>query len=191
MKWKDILKQEWEIRPCWSGTGCWCRCVRTKGGATVIDGTVLEKELASYFVALHNARLRNKRGYYSRIGNIYSKKFENIKFYDGDDHLISDNLMRMKWRVVGCGVVGHECQLIETVKGHTITHGLSFLILRKAKYFIKLHNDYLKEKNMAMSKKRKKQLAQEKSRQSNMKTLKKKEDQSKGKKKKRKPKKKR
>ncbi len=143
MKWTDVLKQEWEIRPCWSGIDCWCRKICTKSGYVTVDGAYMSKEVASYFVALHNARLRNKRGYYSRINNIYSKKFAKMWF-------LSNGYSKRKWRVIGCGVRGCLCRLI-CIQGQDdlVIVDASTLIEKEAKYFVKLHNSFLKEKKKA------------------------------------------
>ena len=143
---EDMKKQEWEIRPCWAGTDCWCRRICTKSGTEVVDSARIRKEVASYFTALHNARLRNERGYYSRIRNIYAKKFENMDFYDDDNKLITKNLMNEKWKMTKCGVTGScWCRIIVAVGGEWITMAGSF-DKDRAKYLVKLHNRLLKEK---------------------------------------------
>lgn len=181
MKWKDILKQEWEIRPCWSGRDCWCRTIRTKGGTIIIDGARLCKNVASYFVALHNAKIRNNRS-----SNIHGKKFKQLCFF-GDECGEEDELQKInkKWKTNKCEVKNCWCREIITEDEYNIVCA-GILNPQEAQYFTRLHNNFLKEKNMAMSKQRKRKLAEEKSKKANEKNRqpKKNESKAKGKKKK-------
>lgn len=167
MKWKDIIKQEWEIRPCWSGTDCWCRRICTKSGTEIVDGARIRKEVASYFVAIHNAKLRNNK--------VNMKKFENIIFYDCED-IGYKNQLNKRWKVKRCGVKSCNCRIIKSSYGMFVSN--IYIIVEgslnkeEATYFVKLHNTFLKENKVAMSKKRKKALATERSRASNLKNAK-------------------
>lgn len=168
MKWKEILQDEWEIRPCWTGVDCWCRRICTKSGIIIVDAAYITKEMASYFVALHNKRLRDERHYYSNIHNIQYKKFEKIKFYDDDwpfeydengelkrdenDELIEIispyDRMNTKWKVKKIGSVSGRgsCRyyIIITKEDHKV---LDYILNeQQARYFVKLHNNFLKEK---------------------------------------------
>jgi hypothetical protein len=87
-------------------------------------------------VALHNKKIRNHHG---KIHNI------SVDFYNDFDDLITENLMDMKWKAVGCGVRGHKCRTIRTIEENTITSGLGFLQSPEAEYFAKLHNNFLME----------------------------------------------
>jgi len=139
MKWSEMLKREWEIRPCWSGTDCWCRRICTISGAKVVDGARISQDIASYFTALHNTSLRRSRLNY--------KKFENIDFYDDDGKLITKNLMNKKWKVAKCGVPGGNCPCrVIIAKGGYWVIDAGSLNKRQAKYLAKLHNHFLKEK---------------------------------------------
>lgn len=166
MKWKDVLKQEWEIRPCWSGTDCWCRRICTKGGRIIVDGAFITKEMASYFVALHNKRLRDERGYHGTLHNIQHKRFEKIKFYDDDfpferdeysnfkrdenDELIEIvspfDRMNTKWKVIKSKFPQYQDDYcIKTEDGYAVID-IAVLNSKEARYLTKLHNHFLKEK---------------------------------------------
>ena len=146
MKWTEILKQEWELRPCWSGVGCWCRRICTKSGTEIVDGARIDKDIASYFAALHNAFLREEILNY--------EKFTHITFYDhNNDRMIGVNECEFmnKWKVNKCGVSACPCRLIDTQDGCAIVNAGSIDLIF-AKYIVKLHNSFAKERKKEYNK---------------------------------------
>lgn len=139
----DIYWWSWEIRPCWTGSKCWCRKICTSQGKTIVDGNLLNKELASYFVALHNQKLADNQGYFKRF---HYKKFSKIKFIDQKDidKFLPQNTIFKRWKVVNCCTREKcWCKCIETIDEDLVI-GQGTLDKKLAIYICKLHNHYLK-----------------------------------------------
>ena len=139
----DIFKWWWEIRPCWTGTICWCRRICTVKGKIIIDGNRLEKSVASYFVALHNQELANNQKYFKKFPY---KKHSKIRFLDtnsSEDKYLPKDMIFKKWRIKDCLIKNCKCKLIETEDGEILI-GSGNLNRQMALYFCKLHNKLLR-----------------------------------------------